>query len=139
MTAIPLSRRIGVALALVTALIAAPPAHAQNTNLFIGNVGDWSVPGNWSNGEPTATSTAVLNFAGQVNVTMSGETCRSLWLGMSGGIVQASITAGSLNVVDSLRVGAIGTGTVNQQGGADRQLPSPGGHAQYAAHGMRHA
>jgi hypothetical protein len=117
MTAFPLSRRIGVAIALVAALVTAAPALAQNTTLWFGSTGDWSVPGNWSSGEPTATSTAVVQFAGTPTITMSGETCRSLWLGMSGGIVQASITGGSLTVVDSLRAGAIGTGTVNQQGG----------------------
>lgn len=102
--------------ALLAALLPAA-AHAQSTTTWFGSTGDWGVAANWSNGEPTATSTAVLQFAGIVQVTQPGEVCRSLWLGMTGGIVTAQIVSGSLNAVDSLRVGAVGSGTVQHNAG----------------------
>lgn len=120
---------------LLAVLLAAPSSRAQSTTTWFGSVGDWSVAANWSNGEPTATSTAVLTFAGTVNVTQPGEVCRSLWLGMTGGIVSAVITGGTLSVSDSLRVGAVGSGSVQHQSGTVSAgkviLGSPGQSGSY--------
>jgi hypothetical protein len=101
---------------LPPAILLAPRAHAQSTS-WIGNIGDWSVASNWSNGEPTAALDAVIPGAALVNVTMAGETCRNLVVGTNFDNPTLSVNAGSLTVLETIQVPMAGSGGVHQQNG----------------------
>lgn len=98
--------RLSLAMSLASVTLFSLPARAQSTTWF-GSTGNWGVPANWSNGEPTANVDAILTASGTAQVTMGGETCRNLL----GGTVSIT-TGGSLNVIH--RIQAI---TITQNGG----------------------
>src|SRR5687767_15607179 len=81
---------------------------AQTT--WVGNVGDWFLPFNWSNGVPQAASPtsfdATINNGGIAQIFTGGASVRRITLGaltgQSGGLL---LDAGSLNVAENLRLG----------------------------------
>jgi len=82
------------------------------------DTGNWSTPGNWSEGEPEKHVQAYINNGGTAEITLLRETCEHLRLGESStdnGNVLLSL--GRL-VTNHEIIGFEGTGTFTQTGGA---------------------
>lgn len=120
--------RRSLPIVLASAALISPLAHAQTTTWF-GSTGNWGTPANWSNGEPTAEVDAVVMSAGTAQVTASGETCRNLFVGTSGGGPSVTITGGSLSVVHHIQAGFISQtlGAVSADSLSIRQYLMSGG------------
>lgn len=113
----PLARALcGV---FIAAALWAGSVQAQNTTLWLGGDGEWSVSGKWSSGKPTGSSTAVLKTAGTVTISTTGEQCRSLWMGLErSNPTILNMTGGSLMATDSLRIGTSGDALISHTMGS---------------------
>lgn len=98
-------------------------ACAQETH-YNATSGDWSVSGNWTNGQPDSSTNAIIgsdsgSSSATVYVTQLGETCNSLFLGLGegnqGNLVVNS--GASLMAAGSVYVGYEGVGQITQNGG----------------------
>jgi hypothetical protein len=105
-----------VFLGLGVPLFLAGPASGQSTS-WTGATGNWGVPTNWTNGEPTAALDAIVPGAAMVNVTMAGETCRNLFVGTSFDNPRVVVNLGNLTVLHRIQVPLASSGTINQESG----------------------
>ena len=85
-----------------------------------GTSGDWSAASNWGGTVPTSSDSASVNNGGTVSITLPGETCRDLTLGLAAG------NSGTITLVDgasltstSEHFGRTGTGVFLQTGGTN--------------------
>ena len=103
---------------LITAvvLVLASFEQAQSTT-WIGTTGNWSTGTNWLNGEPGSGDNAYINNGGTAQITLSGEICYDLFLGLGPGESgTVSMSGGSLSTNEAY-LGFDGTGTFTQTGG----------------------
>jgi len=99
------------------------PVSGQSTHWNAAG-GDWSADANWTDGEPVAGIDAYVGSAGgrstaAVTIVQAGEECRDLYLGDGeGNDGTLTIEPGGCLTADWLYVGLVGSGTVQQNGGA---------------------
>lgn len=124
-------------LAAAALLGAAPRAAMGQTTTWTTGIGNWGAASNWSGGEPTADTDAVLpGISGTAIVNMPGEVCRSFTSGTVGGGSTLQIDfGGSLAVAEQIRIGAAEGGVVHHNAGTltarDLVLASDNGLASY--------
>jgi autotransporter-associated beta strand protein len=109
-------------------LLLLSPLEASNWNVPPGQIGDWSVAGNWTGGLPTSSSTVNIGNGGTVTVTLPGAVYANLAL--SNGWVQMSdgtLTGGSPTVTNNGSfIQSGGTHTVKSYLGIKSTAPSGG-------------
>jgi hypothetical protein len=105
---------------IATAFLIAHAGPARGiTTTWTADFDDWSVPANWSAGEPTTGDDAIVP-AGAALVTQAGEGCASLQVGLGGTPGAVQIITGALEILGPLQIGDTGSasiGTFSQSGG----------------------
>ncbi len=115
-----LKRRQGFLGAILLLFLSPLPGWAQSSNWTVplGQAGDWSAPGNWTSGVPTASTTAYITNGGTATVTLPGATYNQLWLDGAAGSGALNMISGSLTGSDC-QIGNTRTGTFTQSGGTN--------------------
>ena len=105
---------------IITTLIVVPMALANcvQASTWVGGVGNWSDPCNWSDGEPDCGVGANIDNGGTAQITQSDERSGNFRIGSGWGYSgTVEMSAGDLHVCGNLDVGYYGTGRFTQGGG----------------------
>jgi len=116
-----LTQQIVSVVVLSMTFMASTAENAQGiTTTWTAFSGDWSLPANWSDGEPTSADDVIVP-SGVATVTLDGETCASLQVGQGGMAGGLQVTTGTLDVPGALNVGQevpVSSGSYSQTGGS---------------------